>query len=98
MSFRRTIVGGCLVGVAASLVGVGAAPPAQADCVYAELYVTREGDTPIWVVGEHDPCLTPTPWTWQVADSVDFTLTLTGHPDGAPNGYHRDIRVPLPPV
>ncbi len=96
MRIRRTIVRGGLAAMAVSLVGIGGAPPAQADCVYAEVYVTREGDTPIWVAGENDPCITSTPWTWFFVDSVDFTMTLTGHPDGAPNGYHRDIRVPLP--
>lgn len=87
---------GCLAAAAFVVVGIGTAPPAQADCVYAELYVTREGDTPIWVVGENDPCITPTPWTWFYTENSDFTWTLTALPDGAPNGYHYDIRLPLP--
>lgn len=90
------IVRGGLAAMAVSLVGIGGAPPARADCVYAEVYVTREGDTPIWVVGENDPCITSTPWTWQISDDSD--LTRTGLPNGTPNGYHRDMRVPLPPV
>lgn len=94
MKVGRTIVRGCLMAAAASVVGMGAAPPAHADCVYAELYVTREGNTPIWVVGENDPCITPTYWTWGVTDDSDFTRT--GLPNGTPNGYHYDIRVPLP--
>ena len=82
-------------GLAASVLGMGpGASPARAECVYAEVYVTREGDTPIWVVGENDPCIYPTPWTWAVTEQDD--ATSTNLPPGTPNGYYYDIRVPIP--
>ena len=94
MRIRRTIVRGGLAAMAVSLVGIGGAPPARADCVYAEFYVSREGDTPIWVIGENDPCITSTPWTWGAGGPGD--TTQSGLPQGTPNGYYLDIRIPLP--
>lgn len=78
-----------------SLTGLAAqAPPARADCVYAEFYISRQDADPLWVVGEHDPCLTDTPWSWGLLLPGD--VTKTGLPSGAPNGYHHDVRIPLP--
>ncbi len=73
--------------------GLGAAP-AGADCLYAEFYVTREGESPVHVLGENDPCVTSTYWTWFLL--VPGNATQPGLPAGSPNGYHLDVRVPLP--
>lgn len=95
MRIGRMVMRGGLAGMAVVALGLGpGAAPASAECVYAEFYVTRANDTPIWVVGENDPCLYPTPWTWGILLPGDSTQG--GLPDGTPNGYHRDIRVPLP--
>jgi hypothetical protein len=89
-SRRRRWLVAALTIVAAS-VSLGGA---RAECVYAEAYVTREGDTPVYVIGENDPCVTPTPWYQEVF------LPLDGHqnglPTGAPNGFLIDLRVPVP--
>jgi hypothetical protein len=87
----RMVGRGCVAALAMAAWG---AAPAGAECVYAEVYVTREGDTPIWLLGENDPCIYATPWTWAVTDHGD--LTRSGLPTGAPNGLHHDIRVPSP--
>jgi hypothetical protein len=91
MPFRR---GRCLVGFLALAAVFVPARPADAECLYAVVYVTREGDSPVYVVGENDPCLTPTPWYQEI------TLPSGGHtdgmPTGAPNGYFVDLRVPVP--
>ena len=90
MPFRRGRLVALLMAVAVFL----PAPPADAECVHAVVYVTRENDTPVYVVGENDPCLTPTPWYQEI------TLPSGGHadgmPTGAPNGYFVDLRVPVP--
>lgn len=86
---RATVVGS--IGIAALIAQPVAA---SADCVYAEFYVTRQDAPPVWVVGENDPCLTETPWSWGLLLPGD--VTKSGLPSGSPNGYHRDIRIPLP--
>lgn len=67
---------------------------AHAECVYAVVYVTREGDSPLYVVGENDPCLTQTAYTQEVFVPTDGDTG--GMPQGAPNGYFVDLRVPVP--
>jgi len=68
--------------------------PADAECVYAVVYVTRENAPPVYVAGENDPCLTPTPWYQEVFVPTDGHIPET--PDGVPNGYFVDLRVPVP--
>lgn len=70
---------------------VGGAVPASADCVYAVVYVTREGDPPVYV---SNGCVQSTPWTWIV--SPHSSGWTGGLPQHAPNGYFFDIRVPSP--
>lgn len=75
------------------IVGVLGVEPVEADCLYADVYVERQGASTVYPVGE-DPCLTPTPGTWLLlVGPVDV-----GHdvPDGAPKRVFVDIRVPLP--
>lgn len=94
MSIRR-MVGRACVGAGGLVVAAGSmAAPAKADCVYAEAYVTVEGGDPIYLVGENDPCITQTDWGWAVL--VPGKMTKGGLPNGTPNGYFIDIRVPSP--
>lgn len=83
------------LGVAAvvGVVGLGTSP-AHSQCVEAVVYVTREGGSPIYVYGEHDPCVAPTPWGHTV--TYHGETTRTGLPIGVPNGYWIDLRVPAP--
>ena len=69
------------------------APPADAECVHALVYVTRQDQPPIYVLGP-DPCLYETPWHQVVF--VPSGLTVTNLPPGTPNGYVVDIRIPVP--
>jgi hypothetical protein len=88
---RRSIA--MLVGTMIGVSGV-AVPQARSACVDAEIYVTRQGQDPVFVYGEHDPCVTPTPWNHSFTHHGE--LTRTGLPDGAPNGYWVDLRIPAP--
>lgn len=84
------------VGAAAGVVllaGMASAPPAHAECVYAQAYITRQGEPPVYVVGESDPCLAPTDWSWGLL--VPGSATKEGQPHGAPNGYGFEVRVPM---
>jgi hypothetical protein len=65
--------------------------PADAECVYAEVYVTREQAAPVYV---NNGCVVPTPWYQEVF--LPGHLTLTNLPPGTPNGYFVDIRIPIP--
>lgn len=69
------------------------AAPAQAECIYAVVYVSREQAAPIYVHGP-DGCVYPTPWNHVVFLPGHFTHT--GLPPGTPNGYFIDIRIPIP--
>lgn len=71
-----------------------AVPQARAECLDAVVYVTRQGDSPVYVHGEHDPCVTQTPWDQTV--TYHGELTDTGMPAGSPNGYWFDLHVPVP--
>lgn len=70
-----------------------AVPSARADCVYVELYVTRENADPIHPLGE-DPCRYPTDWGTTTNPLSEHSRT--GMPDGAPNGYYFKVGVPIP--
>ena len=80
-----------VVGAVALAAVVGGAAPASADCVYAVVYVTRQGDPPVYV---SNGCVYSTPWTWFV--SPNSNGTTGGLPQHSPNGYFLDIRVPSP--
>jgi hypothetical protein len=84
------------LGVVVTVTGVLLIPSARAagECVHAVVYVTREGEPPVWVAGEQDPCLTPTPWYQEIVFPSDSHND--GMPTGAPNGYFVDLRVPVP--
>lgn len=73
--------------------GVGAVQaPAQADCVYVVAYVTRENATPLYA---SNGCVVNTPWKQRVTTTQH--LTEGGYlPNGSPNGFFIDARVPLP--
>ena len=91
MPFRRGRRLLALVAVAAVFVP---GQPAGAECVYAVVYVTRENAPPMYLAGENDPCLTPTPWYQEIYVPSDGHVP--GTPAGAPNGYFVDLRVPVP--
>lgn len=67
---------------------------AHADCLNAVIYVTRAGEAPTYVHGEHDPCVTETPWNQSY--TYHGELTRPGLPLGAPNGYWIDLGIPAP--
>lgn len=76
----------------AAVGGFGAS--AKADCVHAVVYVSRSHSDPVYVYGEHDPCVSQTPWYHAV--SLPGYTTLQNLPPGTPNGYFVDIRLPAP--
>ena len=80
---------GTMVGVA----GLGA-PKANAQCIEAVVYATRENDSRVYVYGEHDPCVTDTPWNQSY--TYHGELVQAGLPQGMPNGYWIDLWVPAP--
>lgn len=83
------------VGAAAAIGVIGpVAPQARAECLDAVVYVTRQGEDPVYLHGESDPCVTQTPWDHTFTHHGEFTDT--GMPNGAPNGYWVDLRVPAP--
>lgn len=84
------------VAIVAAVIGAGlGTTAARADCLYARVDVTTENGPPIHVVGDPDPCVTPTPWNHQV--SYTDTTQHTGlMPDGGPNGADADLRLPGP--
>ena len=78
----------------ASVLVVWAPPPARADCVYVELYVTRRNADPIHPLGD-DPCVYPTSWD-TLTDPSDEHTDDHDLPDGAPDGYYVKVGVPAP--
>lgn len=88
----RLLVGGLVLG---GLL-LGGQPDAKAECVHLELYVRRANTGPMWVHGEHDPCVVPTYWNQTVLITHGDNNTINGQPEGTPSGYHVDLRVPLP--
>jgi hypothetical protein len=94
MGIRRVVGRAGLVAGAVLVAGVASASPAQAECVYAQAYVTREGAPPVYVTGESDPCVAPTDWSWGLL--VPGSATKEGMPSGSPNGYGFEVRVPMP--
>lgn len=91
MLFRR---GSRWIVLAAGVAVLVPAGPADAECVYAVVYVTREGEPPVYVVGENDPCVTQTDYSQEFFLPLDGTTP--GMPAGAPNGYFVDLRIPVP--
>lgn len=94
MSIGRMVGRACVAAGAVAVTGGMTAVPAQADCVYVEAYVTVEGGAPIYVAGEDDPCITETEWTWLTV--MPGGVRKGGLPEGTPNGFVVDIRVPSP--
>lgn len=87
---RCFLVGGLLAGVAL----LTPATPAQAECLYAMVYVSRSQTEPVYVFGP-DPCVQATPWNQVVFVGPSY-ITLTNLPPGVPNGYYAEVRVPVP--
>jgi hypothetical protein len=83
-----------LAGLVVALGGlVPATRPAAADCLYLVVYVSREGEAPLYPTGPGG-CVQDTPWAHVVI--VPSSFGWDGVPQGAPNGYFVDLRVPLP--
>lgn len=81
-----------VLGVGAGLLaGPAAVMPAKAECLYVVAYVTWQGKPPTYA---HNGCVTGTPWRQDVTANPWYTGT--GHPNGTPNGFFVDARVPLP--
>jgi hypothetical protein len=66
---------------------------AQAECLYAVVYVSRENAEPLYANGPQG-CVTATDWRQRVF--LPSSLGHGGLPDGTPNGYFVDLRVPVP--
>jgi len=88
---RRTGVA-AIVGLA---LAQGGQVPAAAECLYVDVYVTRQDATPIYPVGPGG-CRASTGWKQRVSVPASYQ-TVYGLPPGAPNGYYLELRVPVPP-
>lgn len=93
MTRARLLVGALLtVGLLA-----GAQPDAKAECLYLKAYVKRKNAAPIWVYGEHNPCVTATPWPYLFEYEDNDTTTLIG-PDGTYGGSYIQAKFPVPSI
>lgn len=90
---HRVIALALVASVVAPLSG-GWMSPAAAECAYALVYVTREGEAPVYVLGP-DPCVTPTPW-YQDVTIGPTTFHQSGLGPGTPNGFYVELRPPAP--
>ncbi len=75
-------------------VGGPMSSPARADCVYVDIQITHQNAPPSYPAGS-DPCRYQTSW----ATFVTLTPHATHHggvPDGTPNGFYIEARIPVP--
>ena len=85
----RLLVGGLLAG---GLLFTQTAP-AQADCVSATAYITRQDATPIWI---WNGCVYPTDWPTGIENGYGDEPASDTVPTGIPNGFFVYVEVPVP--
>lgn len=61
-----------------------AVPPAQADCIEAYVFITRQNDEPYYLV--NNDCVKPTDWERAQNPNRTQTVEDPNIPDGAPTG------------
>ena len=92
---KRIITIGIAAAAGATLV-LGNGTPAKADCLQADVYLTREDTTPTYLNGPNS-CVVPTPWPRanRVYGEEQQENTL---PPGHVNGAGVNVWIPLPPI
>jgi hypothetical protein len=95
---RRLFASAVRFGAAASITAAivaAHAPPADAECVYADVWITWSGGGTSYITPwPEKQCLLPTPWTYPAEPYVDDNENHI--PTGMPNGGGVQAGVPTP--
>lgn len=75
------------------LMGLVQASPARAQCLQADIYVTRSSAPPTYLSGPNS-CVVPTPWNQ--TENLYGQQSQGGLPTGTPNGAGFNVWVPAP--
>ncbi|MBW3668998.1 MAG: hypothetical protein KY443_07265 [Actinobacteria bacterium] len=82
--------------IVGSVLWATASPPAEAECLRAQLEVRRWNDSNITVLSEHD-CIYATSWAIFSEGYNDHDGQMPPPvPDGTPNGYEVGYWLPFP--